>query len=160
MSATLELRAVEAGSTDHVDAAWELKETIRQREGVLKQRRRFFYQAYRRARCHLLIDAEDGLIGFSSTRSDGYLLFLAVHPDYRGHGHGRRLVAAVADEYDSITCHARSTNERAIAFYRHLGFEVERRITNYYEDQGDAYLLRLGDPDSLVDRIREYFQPR
>lgn len=156
MSTTLELRAVKAGSDEYVDAAWELKEAIRQREGVLKQRRRFFYQAYRRARCHVLLSAEEGLIGFASTRSDGYLLFLAVHPEHRGEGHGRRLVTVVADEHDVVTCHARTTNARAIEFYRHLGFSIDRHISNYYEDRGDAYLLRLGDPSSLVDRLREY----
>lgn len=156
MSATLELRAVEAGSDDYIDAAWELKELIRRREGVLKQRRRFFYQAYRRARCHVLISPEDGLIGFASTRSDGYLLFLGVHPDHRGEGLGRHLVSAVAEEHDVIDCHTRCTNQEAIEFYRHLGFSLDQRINNYYEDGGDAYLLRLGNPSSLTDRLRDY----
>lgn len=156
MSVTLELRAVDHGAEDRIDDAWQLKERIREREGVLKQRRRFFYQAYRRARSHLLLSDTDDLIGFASTRSDGYLLFLAVDPAYRGQGYGRRLVAAVADEHEAITCHARTTNEAAIAFYRHLGFDIERRIAGYYEDQGDAFLLRLGDPTSLVDRLREF----
>lgn len=160
MSATLELRAVDAGSDTYVDAAWSLKEEIRRRDGVLKQRRRFFYQAYRRARCHLLLSSDEGLIGFASTRSDGYLLFLAVHPDHRGVGHGGRLVSAIAAEYDSITCHARSTNTAALAFYQHLGFEIDRHITNYYEDRGDAYLLRLGDSDTLTHRLREYLSGR
>lgn len=156
MSATLELRAVDHGSDDYIDVAWDLKELVHEREGVLKQRRRFFYQAYRRARCHLLLSNEEGLIGFAATRSDGYLLFLAVHPDHRGHGHGRRLVLAVADEHDSITCHARTTNQPAIDFYQNLNFEIERQINNYYEDGGDAYLLRLGDPATLVDHLREF----
>lgn len=157
MSATLELRAVEAGSDEYVDAAWELKETIRRTEGVLKQRRRFFYQAYRRAKCHVLISHEDGLIGFASTRSDGYLLFLGVDPEYRGEGFGRHLVAAVADDHEVIECHTRQTNQPAIEFYRHLGFTVEQAIGNYYEDGGDAYLLRLGDPATLSERLRGYF---
>lgn len=156
MSATLEFRAVPAGSDAYVDEAWELKEAVRRREGVLKQRKRFFYQAYRRAHCDVLLTPEEGLIGFTSTRSDGYLLFLAVHPDHRGAGHGRRLVAAVAGEHDVVTCHARSSNDAAIAFYRHLGFEVVRHIRNYYEDRGDAYLLRLGEEEPLRKRLRDY----
>ncbi len=155
MSVTLELRTVEPGSDDYVHAAWDLKETIREREGVLKQRKRFFYQAYRRARCNVLLSGEE-LIGFTSTRSDGYLLFLAVHPDHRGNGHGRRLIAAVADQHDVITCHARSTNTDAIEFYRTIGFELDRHISNYYEDRGDAFLLRLGESTRFRDRLREY----
>ena len=70
---------------------------------------------------------------------------MAVAREYRGEGFGRQLIAAVADEHDSVTCHARTTNDAALSFYKHLGFEIERRVKNYYEDRGDAYYLRLGD---------------
>lgn len=155
MSATLELEDIESGSAEYLEVAWQLKEEIRRRDGVLKQRRGFFTRAYRRARIKVLTTGED-LVGFAATRSDGYLLFLAVHPDYRDHGFGRELVAAVAQDHDVISCHARTSNVDAIGFYRHLGFEVDRRIKNYYEDGGDAFLLRLGDPQPLSERLKEY----
>lgn len=156
MSVPVELREVERGDDAYLREAWQLKERIRRQEGVLKQRRGFFTRAYRRAKVHLLLGEDERLLGFCATRSDGYLLFLAVDPDHRGQGLGKRLVRAVAEEYDSITCHARRTNERAIAFYTSLGFEVTKRINNYYEDGGDAYYLRLGEPPSLSDRLRKY----
>jgi ribosomal protein S18 acetylase RimI-like enzyme len=148
VSVTVDIRAIGTGDDAFVEDAWELKERIRREEGVLKQRRGFFVDAYRKAKVYALVDpsAGDGsVVGFAATRTDGYILFLAVDPDYRGEGFGRRLVAAVADEHSSVTCHARATNEAALAFYKHLGFEVERRIESYYEDRGDAYYLRLGD---------------
>jgi ribosomal protein S18 acetylase RimI-like enzyme len=80
------------------------------------------------------------------------VLFLAVAPEHRGEGHGKRLVAEVADDYSSVSCHARTTNDEALAFYDHVGFEIERRIDNYYEDRGDAYYLTLGD-DSLTGKL-------
>lgn len=156
MSVPVELRVVDRGDDAYLTEAWDLKERIRRREGVLKQRRGFFTRAYRRARVHLLVDEDGGLLGFAATRSDGYLLFLAVDPDYRGQGFGRRLVAAIVDEHDSVTAHVRRTNDAALAFYTDLGFEVSKRINNYYEDGGDAYYLRLGDPPSLSDRLRRY----
>lgn len=158
MSVTVELRAVERGSDDYLEAAWRLKEHIRREEGVLKQRRSFFSRAYTRAKVHLLLGGDGDLLGFAATRSDGYLLFLAVHPEARNRGLGRRLVATVAEEHGTVTCHARSSNEAALRFYRRLDFEVVRRIAGYYEDGGDAYLLRLGEPSSFGDRIRSYLR--
>ena len=155
MSATIETRIDRPGDATHVEAAWALKERIRQEEGVLKQRRSFFVDAYRRASCRLLYEDGD-LAGFVSVRRDGYILFLAVSPDYRGRGHGERLVAEVARDHDSVSCHARATNENALAFYRHIGFEVQRRIDNYYEDGGDAYYLRLGESKSISERLSEF----
>jgi len=52
-----------------------------------------------------------------------------------------------------VTCHARTTNREALQFYRHLGFEVTRRIDSYYEDGGDAYYLQLGESESIRDRL-------
>lgn len=148
VSVTIDIRTVDIGDDEFVDAAWALKERIRREEGVLKQRRGFFTDAYRRSQVYVLVDPGfdgDTLAGFAATRRDGYILFLAVAPEYRGEGFGRQLVASVADDHNSVTCHARATNQEALAFYENLGFEIERRVEDYYEDQGDAYYLRLGD---------------
>ena len=99
--------------------------------------------------------ADDDVVAFASVRRDGYVLFLAVDPAHRGRGFGERLITDVVAEYTSVSCHARTTNERALGFYEHLGFEVERRIDGYYEDGGDAYYLTLGT-ESLRDRLSEF----
>jgi ribosomal protein S18 acetylase RimI-like enzyme len=158
VSVEVETRVDGPGSSEHVDAAWDLKERIRRDEGVLRQRWRFFRDAYSRSTTHLRL-VDDDLIGFASARRDGYLLFLAVAPEARGEGHGRRLVGEVAAEHGQITCHARTTNDEALRFYRHLGFEVVRRVDAYYEDGGDAYYLRLGESEgqSLLDRLSGLF---
>ncbi|MGM0592152.1 MAG: GNAT family N-acetyltransferase [Halobacteriota archaeon] len=157
MSVNVEKRVASPGSSHYIEDAWELKERIRHREGVLKQRRNFFVDAYRRSTCHLLFLDEE-LIGFTSVRRDGYILFLAVAPEVRGQGYGRQLVAEIAEEYPSVTCHARTTNETALKFYDRLGFEIRRRITNYYEDGGDAFYLKLGESDSLRNRLSEFIR--
>lgn len=148
------------GQEDYVDTAWDLKESIRQHDGVLRQRRGFFQDAYRRSTVYLYLDRsrEEHLIGFAAVRRDGYVLFLAVDPDYRGQGFGKRLVANVAEEHSTVTCHARTTNRDALRFYKHLGFEVKRRIDSYYEDGGDAYYLKLGDGAGLAGRISGLFR--
>lgn len=151
VSVHVDTRIVGPGEDDLVEDAWALKERIRERDGVLRQRRGFFVDAYRRATVYVL--HEDGdLVGFAACRRDGYVLFLAVAPEYRGEGFGERLVAEIAEDHSTVTCHARTTNEDALAFYEHVGFDIERRIDNYYEDRGDAYYLRLGE-GGLADRI-------
>ena len=156
MSVNLEKRTVGVGDDAYVEDAWALKESIRQREGVLKQRRAFFTRAYRRSTVHCYLDPErEDLLGFAAVRSDGYILFLAVHPDHRGEGFGERLVAHAADDHPRVTCHARTTNTGALAFYETLGFERVRRIDNYYEDGGDAFYLRLGEGAGIADRLAE-----
>jgi ribosomal protein S18 acetylase RimI-like enzyme len=165
VSVDITARVAGPGSDAFVDAAWELKERIRREEGVLKQRRSFFDDAYRRATVDLLLAGargaegtlDDGeLVAFVATRRDGYILFLAVDPAHRGEGFGRRLVAAVAKDHAAVSCHARASNEAAIAFYEHVGFAVERRIDRYYEDGGAAYYLKLGDNGGLRRRLSEF----
>jgi ribosomal protein S18 acetylase RimI-like enzyme len=158
VSVNLERRVVDPGDDGHVEQAWQLKERIRQRQGVLRQRRGFFEDAYRRSTVYAFVDRSDrgALIGFAAVRRDGYILFLAVDDSYQGEGFGEALVARVAEDYGSVTCHARTTNEDALRFYRHIGFEIQRRIDNYYEDGGDAYYLKLGEEKGLTDRLSEF----
>lgn len=154
VSVNVHRRVIDPGSDDGVERAWQLKERIREEDGVLRQRRRFFRNAYKRSTVYSYLDrGTDRLIGFAAVRRDGYVLFLAVSPEYRGEGFGKRLVASVAEDYTTVTCHARTTNREALQFYRHLGFEVTRRIDGYYEDGGDAYYLQLGESESIRDRL-------
>jgi len=153
VSVNVDSRVVAPGNDEFVEDAWELKEGIRERENVLKQRRGFFTDAYRRATVYCYLE-EEKLVGFAAVRRDGYVLFLAVSPEYRGEGVGKRLIARVAEDSRSVTCHARTTNENALQFYEHLGFEIKRRIDDYYEDGGDAYYLKLGD-GGFTDRISD-----
>jgi len=155
VSFNVEARTVARGSDEYVEDAWKLKERIRREHGVLRQRRGFFEDAYRRSKVYLYLNRgrQTKLIGFAAVRRDGYVLFLAVAPDVRGEGFGKRLIARVAEDYRSVTCHARTTNRDAIEFYEHVGFDIKRRIDNYYEDGGDAYYLKLGEDASITERL-------
>ncbi len=164
MSVNVETRVDAPGQSTHAEAAWELKERVRRQDRVLKQRRGFFMDAYKRATSRLLFEVgtgeqrKDDLVGFVSARRDGYILFLVVAPEARGRGYGKRLVASVADNHRTVTCHARTSNEDALEFYQHIGFDIERRINNYYEDGGDAFYLRLGEDAGLAERLSEFIR--
>ncbi len=159
MSFNVERLEIDPGSETYLDDAWALKERIRRSEGVLKQRRGFFSRAYRRSTVYCYRDPDsDEIIGYAAVRRDGYILFLAVAPEHREAGFGERLVAQVAENHRRVTCHARTTNDNALEFYKHMGFDIVRRIDNYYEDGGDAYYLRLGDEASITDRLSSLFR--
>jgi ribosomal protein S18 acetylase RimI-like enzyme len=157
VSLNVEARTVGPGEDDLAEEAWRLKERIREGEDVLKQRRGFFLSAYRRSHVYLFLEGSE-VIGFAVARRDGYILFLGVAPEHRGEGLGERLVARVADEFGTVTCHARASNESALAFYRHIGFQEVRNIRGYYEDGGDAYYLKHGDSDRLLDRLSQFLR--
>ena len=154
MSINVQRLEVSPGDDQYLEQAWKLKESIRREEGVLRQRKGFFRNAYKRSTVYLYVDrSKDRLIGFAAVRRDGYILFLAVDEAYRDQHFGKRLVASVAQEHSTVTCHARTTNREALRFYKSLGFEIKRRIDSYYEDGGDAYYLQLGEGEGIRDRL-------
>lgn len=73
---------------------------------------------------------------------------VAVHPDWRGRGYGRRImkelmrVAYRAAEIVQMTLEVRVSNDVAIALYASMGFAVKGRRKGYYDDTGeDAYIM-------------------
>lgn len=134
------------GNDDYVDSAWELKELIRRQESVFHQCEDFFRRVYKQSFVYVCIDTEnDELAGFASFGDDGYIFFIAVHPNYRGEGYGREMVKTIFDNSSIARCHVRATNENAIQFYQHTGFEFDEYISGYYSDGGDAYYIELED---------------
>lgn len=154
MSTLMRTKIVEPGRSSYVNQAWELKERIREKQDVLHQDRWFFIDSYTEARVYCLVDDSDMLHGFAAMRNNGYLMFLAVDPKHQGEGFGQLLLREAADAYPVITCHVRVTNDEAIGFYEHLGFNRVHREEQYYEDGGDAYYLSLDRP-RFFERIEE-----
>ena len=60
----------------------------------------------------------------------GWLYYLAVHPDFRGRGYGRAIVAEVEKRLHGMGCPkinllVRSTNSGVMAFYQRLGYTAD-----------------------------------
>ncbi|REF37371.1 ribosomal protein S18-alanine N-acetyltransferase [Thermasporomyces composti] len=73
---------------------------------------------------------------------------IAVRPDWRRRGVGRRLLRALLDEADLRGCRealleVRADNAAAIAMYERAGFEAIARRPGYYRGEADALVLRL-----------------
>ncbi|MGV3539587.1 MAG: GNAT family N-acetyltransferase [Rufibacter sp.] len=64
-------------------------------------------------------------------------LTVAVHPDYQGQGVGKRLFQTLLQQVEiersdilRVELIARESNQKAIALYQKLGFQVEGRLVN------------------------------
>lgn len=93
--------------------------------------------------CFVLYDDNDRVIGYAFVEEDkkrGFfeLQDIAVSPEHRRQGGGKRLLQSIMDRYDRIKLIVRAQNEELIAYYRNLGFEIETLIENYYEINEDG----------------------
>ena len=73
-------------------------------------------------------------------------LTVVVHPDYQGNGIGRLLFTRFIDEVKEnhpailrIELIARESNQRAIEFYKSLGFLIEGRMVSRIKSVGSGY---------------------
>ncbi len=82
------------------------------------------------------------IIGYASGWT-GVVYTLDVHPDYRGRGIGRALIAALEKELldegaKAIKLEAAVDNPRAVELYRSAGYRESDLIRNYYGRGKDA----------------------
>jgi len=132
--------------------------------GVLEIERRSFAQPWSHAFfekelatpfARLVVAVEDGsrpmVVGYTCrwrVTDEVHLLNVAVHPERRGLGHGRALVAAVIDEAAAacarvVFLEVRAGNVVARRLYRQLGFRDLGVRRGYYGLGQDAIVMEL-----------------
>ncbi|MDO4553428.1 MAG: ribosomal protein S18-alanine N-acetyltransferase [Bacillota bacterium] len=106
----------------------------------------------------LYLAAEDsggalaGYAGLWLVAGAGHITNVAVRPDCRRQGLGKKLLLALFREAadqgaEAFTLEVRPSNEAALALYQSLGFTQEGRRKKYYADNGeDALILWLRQP--------------
>jgi ribosomal protein S18 acetylase RimI-like enzyme len=72
------------------------------------------------------------MVGYDGHR--GWINYLAVLPRFQKRGYGRKLLATALSELKRLNCvkvnlQVRANNAALVAFYQHLGFQVEDRIS-------------------------------
>ena len=85
------------------------------------------------------------LSGLSLTRK-GHVISIAVDSGHRGRGIGRSLMVKAMEGLRGGGCsevylEVRVSNAPAIGLYESLGFGIVRRISGYYKDGEDAYVM-------------------
>ncbi len=83
-----------------------------------------------------------GIVILWAIAGTGYIPLIAVHPDHRRHGIGRRLMEtaiATARRFymHQVVLEVRASNHAAQTLYRTLGFQVVDRIPRHYTDTGE-----------------------
>ena len=76
----------------------------------------------------------------------GHIIALAVDRNFRRQHIATRLLLMAITIFRNccvpkITLEVKSHNEPAIRFYEKFGFEIDRKVPNYYEDGSDAYVM-------------------
>lgn len=90
---------------------------------------------------------DDALVGYAVVdRWSGHdhLISIAVHPNNRRGGIGRRLLAGLEERLEKgrlFRLEARKSNLSAIEFYRGQGFQETGVIVGYYSDGEDAVVM-------------------
>jgi len=98
-----------------------------------------------------------GMLALWLIIDEAHIGTIAVHPDFRQHGIGRRLLGeallgAAADGAEMSFLEVRRGNLPAQALYRRFGYEMAGIRPHYYRDNGeDAFLMNLNriDPDAI-----------
>ena len=83
-----------------------------------------------------------GYIGIEKILDEEHIINMAVHPDYRGKGIGKRLMQHVLNDEEVFFLEVRISNETAKSIYEHYGFKVINVRKAYYADGEDAYVMR------------------
>ena len=101
----------------------------------------------------VIIDEERGLAaaygGIICVLDEGQILNIAVHPEYRRRGLGRRIMDAIftharENNITFITLEVRESNEAAISLYKGLGFYQVGRLKGYYDTpKEDGLILKV-----------------
>jgi [ribosomal protein S18]-alanine N-acetyltransferase len=100
-----------------------------------------------------------GYLCFWTVREEMQLLDLAVHPVYRGRGHGSYLLTKMIDlalsrGISRIWLEVRVSGSTARGLYEKFGFVESGRRRNYYTDPAeDAVIMSLGLTGAGVENI-------
>ncbi len=87
-----------------------------------------------------------GYAGLWKILDEGHITNVAVHPDFRRSGYGRRLIDALIDyakkcELIALTLEVRVSNIAAISLYESFGFKPQGRRKHYYSDNNEDALI-------------------
>ena len=98
--------------------------------------------------CDATSETVVGYVGMVTVLDEGQITNVAVLPEYRGQGVGRRLLAALTDYakevgLSEITLEVRPSNRPAIRLYESFGFETVGKRKNFYaKPQEDALIQK------------------
>ena len=97
-----------------------------------------------------LVEVSDRIDGYIVFRPDGHIISMAVIPERRRTGIGTQLVKEAIDQCSGkpLRLEVRVGNIGAQQFYLSLGFYQKSRISSYYLDGEDAFVMERSAEDT------------
>jgi len=98
----------------------------------------------------IVVECEGEIVGYGiaivESGKMGHIISIAIDPRYRGLGLGKALMKELERRLRSygvntVKLEVSVNNHVAINLYKSLGYKVVRRISRYYPDGSDAYLM-------------------
>ena len=83
-----------------------------------------------------------GYIGIEKILDEVHIINMAIDPDYRQQGIGKRLMQHVLNDEEVFFLEVRVSNETAKSIYERYGFKVINVRKAYYADGEDAFVMR------------------
>lgn len=130
------------GEQEYINSSWDVKQEINSKQDLLNQNKRFFHDTYLYGDSYIAVE-DDMIVGFGIVIRNSYLALLGVKPNEQGRGIGKRIMKEILDDYNELTCHTRVTNDRAIDFYRELGFDIDEIERDYYKNNENAAVMKF-----------------
>lgn len=137
----VEIEVLEKGDNKYLKNTWMIKQNIRRKNNLLRQRKDFFEDTYIDSVKYIAKD-DDKVIGFSTIINDNYIALFGVSPRLQNNGVGSKLLELMKNDHDSLFCHTRISNNSALNFYESHEFIIDDVINNYYRNNEDAYYLK------------------
>ncbi len=88
-----------------------------------------------------------GYIGIEDVAGEKHIINMAVHPDERRMGIGKKLIEKILDPNVVFYLEVRVLNIAAQKLYEKYGFNKVGKRKNYYADNGDDALIMRKDPN-------------
>lgn len=86
---------------------------------------------------------EEQILGYIVFSEDGHIISIAVHPQHRRKGIGKKLLERAMEDpsLKKLWAEVRRSNQAAQAFYLHMGFQIIGVVPNYYGNE-DALIVQ------------------
>lgn len=109
--------------------------------------------------CYLVARSQEKIIGYTGMQKildEGHINNLAVHPDFRRQGIGRKLVSELIREGDQLgikryLLEVRASNLAAQKLYENFGFAVISCRKNYYQEPTEDALVMVMERTSGME---------
>ena len=87
-----------------------------------------------------------GYIGTEKIAGETHIINMAIHPDHRNQGIGKKLLAKALSEKEVAYLEVRVSNLAAQKIYEHMGFANVGLRKKYYQDNDEDAMIMRREP--------------